>query len=700
MKQDIEVHKNNPIQLTEQPLAKALVNPTVTIPTRITARLVSHSEIMWGWLPALSVIVAAGVMLVALAYTGSRAGKDWAEFPFWFGILTFSVPVAVRLLAAKASRQERMGLVVLVGLSYYLVKVLHSPVAFTFSDEPVHSYNVTQILATQHLFHENHLLKATPLYPGLAIVTSAIVTLSGLSIFSAGLLVIGVARITLVLALFLLYERASGSSRVAGVAALFYMANPNFTFYSAQYAYESLALPIAMVCLMTIVRRLGVARGAQRIDLTIVILLTLMAVEMTHHMTSYAITMLLFAWWLISLLKNKLQPRLTKWYERLVGWGTQRIARLRHSGVGGDRMMRWWITFTSPEPNSSTSYDSASSGDIGALALIAAVSTLAWLVYIAGVTISYLSPVFLRTVRALIALTAGDAPEGTSRQLFRSTSGYVAPLWEQATALGSVVFLLLGLPLGLYVIWRRYRGHTLALVLSGGALVYFGLLGLRFLPSGWEMANRSSEFLFVGIGFVLGLGIVEVWSRYRAGWAGKLLFMGFMGVIVLGGVILGWSPNGRFARPYLVQVGTHTVEPQGVTAAKWSRTYLGPDHIFATDASNARLLLAFGQQHPYTGERYGIRDMLLSGRVGWAETEILQTMAVQYVLVDRRVISWDQLVGYYFNRAGTGDIQQEQLLEPNVYRKFDKQQYVSRFYDSGNIVIYDVGAVSGVAPVK
>jgi hypothetical protein len=48
------------------------------------------------------------------------------------------VPAAVRLIAPEAERPERIGLVALLGMGLYLVKLLHSPMSFTLSDELQH----------------------------------------------------------------------------------------------------------------------------------------------------------------------------------------------------------------------------------------------------------------------------------------------------------------------------------------------------------------------------------------------------------------------------------------------------------------------------------------------------------------------------------------------------------------------------------
>ena len=72
------------------------------------------------------------------------------------------------------------------------------------------------------MLHANPVLPVTGHYVGLPAITDAVSSLTGLKVFGAGILVIGVARLVIMLGLFLLFEDVSGSARVAGLAALFY----------------------------------------------------------------------------------------------------------------------------------------------------------------------------------------------------------------------------------------------------------------------------------------------------------------------------------------------------------------------------------------------------------------------------------------------------------------------------------------------
>ena len=114
-------------------------------------------------------------------------------------------------------------------------------------------------MATGRLFAPNPILPVSPLYPGFESVISAVVSVSGLSIFQAGILVVGMAKLLGALVLFYLYETLlSGSSRIASVGVLLYASNPHYALFDSQFAYESLGVPLIAFALFAICRRTGV----------------------------------------------------------------------------------------------------------------------------------------------------------------------------------------------------------------------------------------------------------------------------------------------------------------------------------------------------------------------------------------------------------------------------------------------------------
>jgi hypothetical protein len=554
------------------------------------------------------------------------------------------LPIGWRLLSEEASRNERIALVLLVGVALYLVKVARDPFEFTFADEFVHQFNANEILRTHFLFNPNPILAATPDYPGLETVTAALAALSGLGTFGAGLMVVGAARVLITLGLFLLIEQVSRSRRVAGIAALVYVGAPNYLYFSAQFSYESLALPMGIFVLYATTRWLREEDAVAQRSWAIAIVLATSAVIVTHHMTSYLLIGFLVA------------------------------AALVHGLVAN------------------TSRDRS----LWPFALFAIFAAGFWLVFVASRTVGYLSPVFTDAIDAAIETVRREAPP---RALFSSGSGIQAPIWERATGSMSVLVVALALPFGLLAVWRRYRRDAIALVLAIGGAAYLATFALRLIPEAWEVAIRASEFFFVGASFLLALAGIELMRTRRAPLAGRVVALAVLGVVVAGGVISGWPRDLRLGQTYRVAVGDRVIEAEGRAAARWSRQQLGRGRVFAADASNARLLLAHAGEPTRTGSNPPIDFVIRWPIVAPWEIELLANQGVRYVLVDRRFVSDDAIAGYFLTNAKS-PARQRLLYPPSSYRKFDRLRSTSRILDSGDVVIYDVKRVVAGAGSK
>ena len=261
----------------------------------------------WSWpdvghLAPIVLSTGIGLLLCSIADALSRATTGPAMPFYWIGILVLAVPIFFRLTAERASGRERLPLVCLLGLALYCVKVFRDAPLYTFSDELIHAFNANQIVDHHHLFRENPILKATPYYPGLEGAASALMKLTGLSVYAAGVILVGVARLVLVASLFLLFQRVSGSARAAGLGVAIYAGNFNFLYWGAQFSYESLALPLLLLAMMALSEREAAPKQALR-AWGAPVALAMMAIVVTHHLTSYAMAALLaglsLAYWYV-----------------------------------------------------------------------------------------------------------------------------------------------------------------------------------------------------------------------------------------------------------------------------------------------------------------------------------------------------------------------------------------------------------------
>jgi hypothetical protein len=590
-----------------------------------------------GRLPELAALAGLGIVLIAIGNTLARSEVNGAEPVFWGGIAVIVGPIGWRLLGMNASASERLGLVVLMGMALYVAKVLNGPLGFSLFDEILHVRTADDILSSGRLFERNPLLLVSPPYPGLEIVTDLIRRATGSSAFEVGVVVAGAARLLLVVGVFLFCEFAARSARIAGIATFVYMANPNFVFFDAQFAYETLALGLTAIALyLTAISGGSWRRGA------LAAIMTAAAVIATHHITTYNLIGFLVIW--------------------TITW--------RLFGRTADR---------GPGP--------------GRIALAAVVSCVLWIFLVATEIIQYLGP---RVVDAyeLLLLVTGQAE---SRELFVSTAGQLAPAWERAVGFLAVIFLLLAQPFGIWRIWRGFRDQPAAVALGLVAMAYPASLALRLTQRGAEVSTRTPEFLFLGLGFVVAMAVTMTWriSPLLGRWVWRLAAPAAT-LVFLGGMVIGVPPWARLPGPYIPSADVRSIEREGVSAAEWAATELGPGNRIVADRTNRILMGSYGRQNPITQYGDGIRSwsVFFSSEYGPEDQAILETGRIDYLVIDLRLANARPLTRVYFERGEPPLAAREGRLQAASLTKFEAVPGVSIVFDSGNIRIYDVRALS------
>ena len=590
------------------------------------------------WLPVVALWGASGIALLSVSFALARANVelDAARVLFWGALAAIGGPALVRMLAPSTGRSERTLLVALTALLFYWIKVLHDPVRLFFPDEFFHLANAQRIAETGGLYGENLLLPVSADYPGLGLVTAALSELSGLGLFPCALLIIGFAKVVLAVALFLTFERLSGSARIGSVGALLYCAHSNYLFWSSQFSYESLSLPLLAVALLCLVARTGAAR-AQSMLWSALGCLVAIAVAVTHHLTGYAMVVLLWAQVALALLR-------------------------RRPGVRPPI----------------------------AMAVVATVATVAWTTIVAGGTVDYLGFIFNRLFRS-VSQAVSDA--GTTRAPFASGASGDAqvegpPLDDQLLAAASVLLVACGVLAGVLAARKRTWTDPLALILALAALAAVAAYPLRSFPGAWEVANRTSEFLFLGVALMAAVAAVAFVDRGSGGW--RVAAIAGAGVIAIaGGGVIGWPADARLPRPFTAEASGARIEAQGPQLAKWARANLPRDSAFVASDTNGRLLSVAGFDRVWAGPTPSVPELLTFDSLPQWQWDSLRERSIDYIVVDRRVAGFDNLIGYFYPRPIEAD-------DPpvtnwlNVRRKYERLPDSGRIFDSGDIVVYDI----------
>ncbi len=630
---------------------------------RVPSRRAGTQVVALGWLPLLALTSALGMLLVAYAFHASRLGEAGLDTFFFAGILLIFIPPLARLISPAPSRIERIGLVCMVGLYCYLIKVMASPLYFSFFDEFLHWRTVNDIASSGHLFSENALLPVSSYYPGLEIVTNALASLGGLDTFTAGLIVIGFARLLMILSLFALYEQLLNSSRVASIATMIYMANPHFLLFDAQYGYESLALPLATFVMFALSPHQTVSTRLKRLKpmapfvmfakerskwlnsdlrwITFTAWIALAALAFTHHVTDFFFDGLLLIWAII--------------------YAWMRLIPFRQS-------------------------------NLAKTVLFAALITAVSIVRAGNPVIGYLSSFIGESLNELGRVLTG----GSGRHLFVTYAGQQTPLWERMVTISSVGLILLCLPFGLLCLWQRYRSNALACTFGIVSLFYPASQLFRFTNTGAELTDRAAPFLFIPIAAVLAICIAQFWPIRSLNWKQSSLLTGALSLLFLGGVILGTGPSSaQLPGPYEAIADARSIEPEGIQAALWTQSYFGLNNRMATDRINQILMGTYGDQRIISSidDRIDISPVFLSPSFGPEEVSLLRSAGVRYLVVDLRLTRSLPLLGYYYEQSEAGAFNHTSPIEIQALTKFDAVPQINRVFDSGDIVIYDVGGL-------
>jgi hypothetical protein len=610
-----------------------------------------------GAIAVLSLTVAAALLLVVAGHGAGRRGDEMAPLLFWSGIVLLIVPTSLRIARPQVARGERFFLLFLLVEALFYLKAVYSPTSFIHFDEFLHWMAADDLMTARRLFLSNPLLEVGPSYLSLEILTTAIVNLTGLPLFVAGTLLLAVLKGTFIVALFLFYERIVGSARIAAIACLVYMGCSTFVMFEACFSYESLGI---VLCALTFAVEAASRDlvGGQRLKALGLIVLLLASIAVTHHLSAaYA------AIYFVAL-----------------------------------------ASFETLRRDNSRSEVRIAAG----LAILSVALPILWIEARGTHLTSYLGPVVESGVKTLLGTLQGIVAE---RPVVTDVPAPTQPFGMRLITLAGILLLSLGLATGFFrslvlaaprggragwfaimdILGRRWRDSRIVFL----TLLAFGFpisVAFRLTYGGWEVGNRMGTLAFFGVGLVVAVSIVHFWQgEAPRGWR-RIAPALALTVIVLGGVTSS-SLNPIHGR-YKVAAEGQSIESMGIETALWTKTWLGAGNRFTSDRTNLQLLAGYGRQDV----RVRIVDGVDTGRV-FKTKELspddfyaLARSDIDFLLVDLRLSAAPPTIGFYFEQWEGWN---GKPLPAAALLKFNNIDGVTRVYDNGFIVIYDVRGLHG-----
>ncbi|RWC39360.1 hypothetical protein [Mesorhizobium sp.] len=605
-----------------------------------------------GWIAVLCLTVATALLLVVAGHAAGRRGYDVAPLLFWPGIVLLVAPTSLRIAWPTTARGERLFLLFLLAEALFYCKVVYSPTSFSGYDEVLHWIAAEDLITARRLFLSNPLFPIGPTYPALEILTTAIVDLTGLPLFVAGTLLLAILKGTFIAALFLFLESIAGSPRISAIACLAYMGCSTFFLFDSMFSYGSLGI---VLCVLTFAVEAASKDlvGRPRLKSLGLIALLLASLAVTHHLSAAFAAIYFVALAALEALR-------------------------RHEPLRNKTSIA-----------------------VGVAAILAIALPSLW-VQARGIPLTgYLGPVIESGFDTLLGKILG-APTPRSEHLGAPDKA----LYMRLTTLLALLLVALGLATGFFrslamaapggarsrwrpiqdILKRRWRDSRLVLL----SLLAFGLpvsVAFRLTVAGWEIGNRMATFVFIAVGLVVAVSIVHFWQgRTPRGWR-RIAPAVALVIIVLGGVTSSSiNPiHGRFR----VAADQQSIEPMGIETARWAKEWLGAGNRFTTDRINRLLLASYGRQDV----RVTIIEGIDPARIFEAETLgpdeywALAGSDIDFLLIDLRLTTAPPVLGFYFQ---PWQAQRGTPLLGAALLKFNDVKGITRIYDNGWIVIYDV----------
>lgn len=595
-----------------------------------------------------------GVTLVCLSYAvagrSTSSGEQAKFLLLWAGIVVFLWPAARRLADPLVSESERLSLLVATGLFTYLPKFLRNPQRPVFYDEIAHWTQVERLSESGDLFRANPAVRVLPSYPGLHTLTSGLRELTGLSTWQVGVTLIALLHVISAIGVYVLVKRLVASPVVAGLAGLLWCVAPGAMFFNSQFAYQSLAI-VGFVWTAVAVAEAEAAHGALRWRWVGVAGVLATAVVVTHHLSSYALVLLLLCF---------------------TGAG---VVQARRDGSDD------W------KPS-------------GVLLLLALFVNATWMLIRGGrqaveSIVDYLSPYPENGVEQLIDVLTGSG----ERRTFFARSGL--PGWEQIAAfLAPIAVIVLGV-IGVRLLAKMKRPpRSGAWGLAAFSLFYVAALPLVLTSSGAQGAHRSFPFTYLGISLVAAAGLAMVIGK-AANRTGRLrrstpLAVALViGIITVGNTAANVNEFDRFPGPWEAGADSRSRTAELDRAAAWLRGYDSDDRVVA-DLYSGTTLGVFGTVRDACAVSAACPGDLAIWRfydgqpIREKDLRVLERDGYRFLAVDRRMAEETPRSGFWFNSSEERAFEHEEPYPAEALARLEGFTWLTKVYASTNYDLYEI----------
>ena len=539
------------------------------------------------------------------------------------------------------TRSVRNAAVLCLGITPTLQWLLRNPLLPTAFDEQLHLRTLRDVVSSHHLFEPNPLMKVGPHYPGLEAVTVLLHQL-GLPLIVAATVVVLASRAVLVLVLSDAVEHLTGSCRAGGLAVAVFACENDFVSWDSQFAYETLALPLALAAVSFIAR----ARRADHPGLLLTgASVCLLATAITHHVTSVLTAAFLAIWALV----QRGPSRRYVFYGATIAVGVATVWSMINWSLLSD-YFGWFV-----EQSFAELFGGSRRVPFSTSALVPVpLWEMALICFYAAAVGLIVATLALVCARSGLRRLRPSGPRNTEE-------------WQPR------IFLVL-------------------IVLPIPVLFLARIVSVGFI----QISDRSNTFLFLPLSLLVADGVVR-WSRSRP--LRQLMRVRPLAMVLatgmfIGGYLLSSGPDwARLPGHYLPGAEGRSIDAETLAAVHWAHDGLPGGSRIAADRTSATLLSSQAGLWPlFMDDEYQTPPLYFADEWGPDRDDAVREMRLRYLYVDRRLADDLPLVGEYF---AEGETEQPQKLTLDELTKFDGIPGIRVRYRHGPITIYDLSGLGG-----
>lgn len=573
----------------------------------------------------MSIIWTIGVFLISLTYLLLHTNLIFYDIIFWIGILLSGISTYL-IISSDHKIGVKLCFLFLFGFVLYIPHTLSSPNHFHVYDELIHYQTTSLVYETGNIDMNLISFIISKYYPSLEILAVFFKNITGDSIFVSGLILIGIIHSSIVIFLYLFFRNVC-SEKIASIGAFAYFFNSSYTHFDTYFSYESIGLPLLIICLFAI------SNNTNTIKMAFIQLLLIIGLVVTHHFSSY----MLLLFMIILLI----------------------ITTINHTDVKAYRKIR-------------------------TLTFLTGTLIFAWILYIATIVLTYYHGIFENAVTGILKLSLFE--ERISELL--SNQFLDIPFYELFIRRFMYTPLILILVfIGIYYLYSKkklFNEYVLTLIIFSG-LFFVSLLGA--LTAAFEV-GRFATYGFIGIAFLIGVS-VEGMQKIRylkivVPIIIMLLFIGGISVGISSPYRGSYSDNIRFGQPTITTDLISSADWSEKYMGRYNRVISDMVTGSAFDHYGSQKVILFSAWDAFFPSEInpGILNHLNFYAIDYiiVDNRITKYISELRYYFDRREL-------YIKDHPAYG---RTEPIPISSIKKFDDSTIFLKIYDNGNIGIYNI----------